>query len=139
MYPHDHMKQVSQEPHFQRVWQHYREHSLRLRFQYLLEQGQISEADANAFEEFVNLAELPSVTVYLLGTHFQAGEDLENNEGFQATKRVFEALQLNEIPIDTNSSETPEVQFWRAIDYIFELTEEGLQEELPYFVTDPRQ
>lgn len=79
------------------------------------------------------------MTVYLLGTHYNAGEDLSNNEGFQATKRVFEALQLNEIPIDTNSSEPPEQQFWRAIDYVFELTEEGLKEEMPYFVTDPRQ
>lgn len=121
------------------MWQHYREHSLRLRFQHALDQGQISKADAAAFEEFVNLSELPSVTVYLLGTHYQAGPELDSNEGFQATKRVFEALQLSEVPIDTNSSEAPEVQFWRAVDYIYELTEEGLREELPYFVTDPRQ
>jgi len=82
---------------------------------------------------------MPSVNVYLLGTHFHSQDELANNEGFQATKRVFEALQLNELPIDANSTELPEKQFWRHIDYVFELTEEGLREELPLFVTDPRQ
>lgn len=139
IYPHDHMKQVSQEPHFQRVWQHYREHALRLRFEFLREQGQITDADAEAFEQFIDLAAMPSVTVYLLGTHFAAEEELKDNEGFQATKRVFEALQLNEIPIDTNSSELPDKQFWRHVDFVFDLTEEGLREALPYLVTDPRQ
>jgi hypothetical protein len=139
VYPHEHGQMVSQEPHFQRVWQHYREHSLRLRFQYLLEQGTISEEDAKAFSEFVDLAGMPSINVYLLGTHYHSAEELADNEGFQATKRVFEALQLNELPIDTNSSELPEKQFWRKLDFVFELTEEGLREELPYFVTDPRE
>jgi hypothetical protein len=139
VFPHEHSKLVSQEPHFQRVWQHYREYTLRLRFQHAFEQGIISKADATAFAEYVNLSGLPSVTVYLLGTHFQAGPELDANEGFQATRRVFDALELGEIEIDTNSVETPEIQFWRAFDYINELSEEGLREELPFFVTDPRQ
>ena len=139
VFPHEHMKPVSQEPHFQRIWQYYREHSLRLRFEFLKEQGKITEADADAFEEFINLAGFPSVTLYLIGTHYTDQEHLKEIEGFQATKRVFEAMQLNEIPIDTNSSETPESQFWRQMDFLFELTEEGLMEELPYFITDPRQ
>ena len=37
VYPHEHQKYISGEPHFRRVWQHYREHTLKLRFAYLVE------------------------------------------------------------------------------------------------------
>ncbi len=30
VYPHEHQKYISDEPHFRRVWQHYREHSFKL-------------------------------------------------------------------------------------------------------------
>ena len=81
---------------------------------------------------------MPSVSAYILGKYF-TGNKLDENEGFQSTVRVFEAMQLDVIKIDFNNSETPEDQFWKALDFIFDLSEEGLQEELPYFVTDPRE
>jgi len=37
IYPHEMAKSVSEEPHFRRVWQHYREHIFKLRFAYLVE------------------------------------------------------------------------------------------------------
>lgn len=121
------------------MWQHYREHSLRIRFQLLIEEGQITQEDADAFSSYISLSRMPSVTVYLLGKHFDETGAMAANEGYRATARVFEAMQLNEIPIDLNSSEKPDFQFWRHLDYLFELSEEGLREELPFFVVDPRQ
>jgi hypothetical protein len=136
VYPTEHSPAVSSEPHFQRMWQHYREHSLKIRYNYLIQEGHITESDAQAFHSFVNLAELPSVLTYIMGRYYSS-EEFQNQEGFQATSRVFEALQLNELPIDFNSSETPEAQFWRHLDFVFELSEDGLREELPYIVTNP--
>jgi hypothetical protein len=42
LYPHEVQEQVSQEPHFQRLWQHYREHIMKTRFAVLIEEGEIS-------------------------------------------------------------------------------------------------
>ncbi len=55
IYPHEHQRYVSAEPHFRRVWQHYREHMFSLRFALLVEDGQISQEDADAFRQFVDL------------------------------------------------------------------------------------
>ncbi len=42
VYPHEHSPYVSNEPHFRRMWQHYRELHLKNRFVQLLENGVIS-------------------------------------------------------------------------------------------------
>jgi hypothetical protein len=42
VYPHEQPKYLPDEPHFRRVWQHYREHIFRYRYSYLVEEGQIS-------------------------------------------------------------------------------------------------
>lgn len=47
LYPHEHVNYLSNEPHFRRVWQHYREYQLQMRFQQLVNDGQISEQDAD--------------------------------------------------------------------------------------------
>lgn len=36
VYPHEQQRYLSEEPHFRRVWQHYREHMFKLRFAYLV-------------------------------------------------------------------------------------------------------
>jgi hypothetical protein len=36
VYPHEMPKYISDEPHFRRVWQHYREHIFKLRYAYLV-------------------------------------------------------------------------------------------------------
>ena len=42
VFPHEQSKYIPDEPHFRRVWQHYREHMFRLRYAYLVDQKQIS-------------------------------------------------------------------------------------------------
>jgi hypothetical protein len=79
-YPHEASPYISTEPHFRRMWQHYREHSLRVRFAYLVQEGAITEEDANAFKDFVNLTKIPSVSLYLLGKVHNKG--LKNHPGF---------------------------------------------------------
>lgn len=51
--PHEMKPKLSEEPHFQRVWSKYREHEFQLRFSEAVEQGKISEEDANKFTQFV--------------------------------------------------------------------------------------
>lgn len=48
-----------------------------------------------------------------------------------------EALGLNKIEIDRKTAQSYEEQFWDQYDVINELSEEGLNRELPVFVTDP--
>ena len=44
--PHEMPPRLPDEPHFQRVWQHYREHVFKLKFAQAVEEGLISEDDA---------------------------------------------------------------------------------------------
>ena len=43
LYPHEQAQNLSNEPHFQRVWQHYREHILRVRYSEFVRRGEISK------------------------------------------------------------------------------------------------
>ena len=133
VYPHEHQRYLSEEPHFRRVWQHYREHMFKLRFAYLVEEGKISESDAAAFRDYVDLAGGASFTTYLYASLGQLPQD----ESYQAAARVMTALGLNTIEIDKKTAQPYEEQFWDQYDVIFELTEDGLARELPSFVTDP--
>ncbi len=51
--------------------------------------------------------------------------------------KVMEKLGIDHITIATNSSEPYEEQFWKQFDFIMGLTEEGLANEYPLFVTNP--
>lgn len=133
VYPHEHQRYLSEEPHFRRVWQHYREHMFKLRFAYLVEEGKISESDAAAFRDYVDLSGGASFTNYLYASLGQLPQD----ESFHAASRVMEALGLTRVEIDRKTAQPYEEQFWDQYDVIFELTEEGLARELPSFVTDP--
>jgi hypothetical protein len=42
VYPHEYQRYISQEPYFRRIWQLYREHIFKLRYAYLIKDGQIS-------------------------------------------------------------------------------------------------
>lgn len=66
VFPHEMAPKISTEPHFRRVWQSYREHSLRLRLAAAIENGDISQEDANAMSRFVGLAGTPSFNIYIL-------------------------------------------------------------------------
>ena len=115
------------------MWQHYREHTFKLRFAYLVQEGKISESDAAAFRNFVDFNGGASFNTYLytnLGL-------LPQGEDFEAASRVMESLGLNKIEVDRKSAQSYEEQFWDQYDVIMELSEEGLNRELPVFVTDP--
>lgn len=133
VYPHEHQRYLSEEPHFRRVWQHYREHMFKLRFAYLVEEGIISEQDAAAFREYVDFNGGASFTTYLYTSLGQIPKDAS----FESATRVMKALGLSHVEIDRKSAEPYETQFWEQYDVLFELSEEGLARELPAFVTDP--
>ncbi len=133
VYPHEHQRFISEEPHFRRVWQHYREHTFKLRFAYLVQEGKISESDAAAFRNFADFNRGASFNSYIytkLG-HLPQGEE------FEATQRVMDALGLGKFEVDKKTAQPYEEQFWDQYDVIMELSEEGLKRELPAFVTDP--
>ena len=96
--PHEMAPRISEEPHFQRVWQHYREHAFKVRFAEAVEQGRISEDDAQKFSNFVNMTSHPTFSIFALA---KAGKlaHLERDESFQASMRVLEAMNLGSIEI----------------------------------------
>lgn len=136
VYPHEHQRYISEEPHFRRVWQHYREHMFKLRFSYLVQEGHISTQDAENFKQFIELANVPTFTLYLYGRLGQLPH-LENDAGYQSTLRVMEKLGLHNIEINRKSAQPYEEQFWDQYDVVFELSEQEMLREIPSFVTDP--
>ena len=133
VYPHEQQPILTQEPHFRRVWQHYREHMFKLRFAYLVQEGKISESDAASFRNYVDFNGGASFTTYL---YSQLGL-IQKGEDFEASQRVLEALGLSKVEISRKTAQSYEEQFWDQFDVIFELSEDGLQREIPAFVTDP--
>jgi hypothetical protein len=122
IYPHEHTRYLSTEPHFRRVWQHYREHMFSLRFAYLVHDGQISQADADAFRQFVDLSHAPTFNMYIYGRLGQLPH-LEHDSTYQATCRVMEKLGLDHITIDRKTAQPYEEQFWEQFDTYMELSE----------------
>lgn len=49
IYPHQMPARISEEPHFRRVWQHFREWTFKAALESSISEGAISEADAEAF------------------------------------------------------------------------------------------
>ena len=66
VFPHEMAPHISTEPHFRRVWQHYREHMFRLHFAMLVESKVISEKDANTFTRWIDMNGQPSFSVYIM-------------------------------------------------------------------------
>ncbi len=67
VYPHEQPPRITEEPHFRRVWQHYRIHMFKLRVANLLEQGQVSEEDVDLMKKFTSLQNQPSFNLYIYG------------------------------------------------------------------------
>lgn len=136
IFPHEMGPEISTEPHFQRVWQHYREHIFKLRFAQLVEEGEISEEDAQTFTRWVGLTGHPTFNIYILGRTGKL-DHLQGDAGYQATMRVLDTMGLGAIDFDKYTAQPFEQQFWEQFDGVYELTETELRQELPYFVTDP--
>ena len=136
VYPHEHAQYVSNEPHFQRVWQHYRHHTFQARFAHLVSEGEISEEDAANFREFVDMTNVPTFNLYIYAKLGQLSH-LEGQPGYQSTLRVMDKMSLGHIQFDRHSAQPYEEQFWDQYDVLMELSEEDMYKELPTFVTDP--
>jgi len=135
LYPHEMPKQITNEPHFQRMWMHYREHSLRDAIREGVDTNKITSDDASHALKFLGKKNNLSVTQFVLG-HMGARPDLAQDESFQACERVFKAIGL-ELHIDQLTAEPFESQFWKTFDHQFALTEIDMREKLPLFIADP--
>ena len=135
--PHEQPPRLPDEPHFQRVWQHYREYTFKLRFAEKVEAGIISEEDAANFTRFVGSVNHPTFSLFILA---KAGKltHLERDEGYQSTMRVLDAMDLKDIQFNPHTTSMPvEEQFWHQYDGFYQLTEKSMRKELPHFITDP--
>ena len=56
IYPHEMPAYVSNEPHFRRVWQHYREHVFKNELTKAQYSGKISQDDLAKFNRFVGMS-----------------------------------------------------------------------------------
>merc|ERR1712048_343668 len=132
VYPHEMAPLISQEPHFQRVFNHYRVHAFKNAVQKAIDNGACSAEDAAAAQGY--LVATPSFNVYALTA---GGKIADDSEGYQATKRVMEAIGLGDIEFNTLSAEPLAEQFIKEYDIKMNLSEEGMAEELDAFVSDP--
>jgi len=137
LYPHEMGAQISTEPHFQRLWLYFREHTLKQQIEAAVTDGSVSSEDAAAAQRF-----LGSSGRHLSVTNFvyaKAGlrPDVAGTDDFAATDRVMSAVGMNDVALSLTTAEDLETQFWNNLDSSYNLTEAGLREELPYFITDP--
>lgn len=94
IFPHEMPPSVSTEPHFRRVWQHYREWTFKSQLSKAIADGTVSEGDAAAFERFVGLAGTPTFNLFILISQGKLSY-LEGDEGYQATTRVLKGLGID--------------------------------------------
>lgn len=136
VFPHEMPAVVSNEPHFRRVWQHYREHVFKNTIAEACKAGKISEADHAAFDRFVGLSKTPSFNLFIMAQQGKLNH-FKGDEGFEAANRVWNALGLNKIEFNSKTAEPVEEQFWQHFDLMFNITEAGMMKELPFFCVDP--
>jgi len=136
IFPHEQGPQITQEPHFRRVWQHYREHMFKLRFAQLVESGEISASDAQNFHAFIGPTNQSCFNVYIMA---RCGllDHMQSDAGFQATMHVMDTMGLGAVEFNDKTAMPTEEQFWSQFDGVYELTEAELKRELPNIVTDP--
>lgn len=135
-FPHEMGKFVSQEPHFQRIWQYYREHTLRSAVDSAVTAGKITSEDAQTFAKFIGQKHHLSVQQYVLAKQ-GLRPDLANDESFHTTDKVMSAIGMTSIPLSQLTAEPLEHQFWTNFDGQYQLNEISMREELPMFITDP--
>lgn len=135
IYPHEMPPSVSTEPHFRRVWQHYREWTFKTSLAKAIDDGTVSSSDAASFEQFVGLSGTPTFNLFILISQGKLSY-LEGEEGYQATCRVLKALGMDTIEWTDKTAAPAEEQFWSQFDDVFKLSETGMRKSLPEFVVD---
>jgi len=101
-----------------------------------VEQQQITQEEADAFKNFINLNNVPTVNLYIY-TKLGQLKHLEGDEGYEASKKVLKKLGLNDFHLSKTTAMPYEEQFWEQFDQVFGLSEEEMFQELPKFITDP--
>lgn len=128
---------LSEEPHFKRVWGHYRQFQFNSRVHYLIEQGDLSVEDIRKAKPFFDANGLPSASMYSLAQRGLLG-DVSNEPSFQSFTKILKWLGLDNVEFDNTTSQPHEEQFWNQFDNIFDLRESEMEEHLQVFITDPR-
>ncbi len=132
IFPHEVKEKVSSEPHFQRLWTYYRDHTFKNLIQEAVYNGSLSQEDASATLKFFGGNRHLSAQNYVLAkTGFRP--DLEQDAGFLAAKNAMNAIG-NVVPIDTLSAEPYEQQFWHSFEGISNMSKQGLKEAMPTLV-----
>lgn len=65
----------------------------RLRYAYLVNEGKITQQEADAFRDFIDYSGQPTFNLFIYGKLGQLAH-LENDAGFQATQKVLERMGL---------------------------------------------
>lgn len=134
--PHEMPARLPDEPHFQRVWQHYREFVFKSAFAQKVEEGIISEEDAENFTRFVGSINHPTFSLFILAKSGNLSH-LEHDETFKSTMRVLDTMGLKDVTFDRHTTTMPiEEQFWQQFDGVFQLTEKEMKKDLPLFISD---
>jgi len=136
VFPHEQQDYLPTEPHFRRVWQHYREHTFNLAFANAVENDSITQDDADAFHRFVGSQQSPCLNIWIMAKSGKL-EHMREDADFQATMRVMSAMGLDNVEFNFKSTQPLEDQFWNQFDGMYELSEEGMKSDLPIMVTDP--
>jgi hypothetical protein len=136
VYPHMIANQISEEPHFQRLWRTYQCYTLKEKAKTAVDEGKISNEDMVAAGKFLGAkGSQMSVSSYV---YAKAGlrPALAEDPGFLAADRVMKAIGMN-VDINLNTAEDPENQFWTDVSGTFQLSEQGMKENLAIMITDP--
>jgi hypothetical protein len=136
VFPHELPTALPDEPHFMRVWQHFRDHSFKAEFAAAVEKGAISAADAAACHKFMGMHSAPCVNIWIMAKTGKL-DHLQNDADCQATMRVMSTLGFDAISFDDKTTMPYEQQFWQQFDTHYDLTMESMQGEMPLFIADP--
>jgi hypothetical protein len=134
---HEYPKYVCEEPHFRRVWNLYRQKTLRVAIQQGVDAGAISAEDEAACIKFLGTSKNTLSVNQYLAAREGLRPDIAGTDGFNATTRVFESIGAD-FAANKNTAREYDSQFWHNFDQKYELTEIGMREDLPGLVSDPQ-
>ena len=132
-FPHELPAAVPKEPHFRRVWNHYRIYKFKNAMHAAVESGEISEDDVRALTGICDLNGVSSFQLVMMSKSGQL-EGAMQPDDLAVCNRVFNAIGLGQIEFDTKTAEPVEEQFWRSFDHIYDLNEKEMKKELPNYV-----
>lgn len=137
VFPHEEQKVLSTEPHFRRLWSHYRCFMVKNYAETLLEQGTITNEEYIGAGKFLGVKGTSiDVSAYV---YTKAGlrPALAEDTGFLAADKILSSLTGGST-FSLKTAEDPESQFWKVVDTELSLSEKALKATLPLMITDPK-